>query len=216
MQLAAARSDAPFPKPLRESSGHRVLGDDPWVVEAARRGGRYGIKAYTAREWDPETGLYYYRARYYDPRIGRFISEDPIGLSGGQNLYAYANNSPLGLGDPFGLCPPKKKDCFFYLITVCKGCRCTNYWVASKACPDEEFYRREEVDISPRFWFCNGEEYKPTWDPDSDPSYDPDTDPDWWYQETSPAPEPGNGPKDPQPESPDVMKIPQDDLAILK
>jgi RHS repeat-associated protein len=33
---------------------------------------------FTGREWDSETGLYYYRARYYDPRIGRFISKDPI------------------------------------------------------------------------------------------------------------------------------------------
>jgi RHS repeat-associated protein len=39
--------------------------------------------AYTGREWDPETGLYYYRARYFDPKIGRFISEDPIGFEGG-------------------------------------------------------------------------------------------------------------------------------------
>jgi len=34
---------------------------------------------YTAREYDPETGLYYYRARYYDAGIGRFISEDHAG-----------------------------------------------------------------------------------------------------------------------------------------
>jgi RHS repeat-associated protein len=39
--------------------------------------------AFTGREWDPETGLSYFRARYYDPRLGRFISEDPIGLAGG-------------------------------------------------------------------------------------------------------------------------------------
>lgn len=59
--------------------------------------------AFTGREWDPETGLYYYRARYYDPKIGRFISEDPIGLAGGINSYAYARNSPHNLTDPSGL-----------------------------------------------------------------------------------------------------------------
>ena len=64
----------------------------------------YGIKAYTAREWDPETGLYYYRARYYDPKIGRFISEDPIGLQGGDvNFYAYVDNNPVRFLDPLGL-----------------------------------------------------------------------------------------------------------------
>lgn len=35
---------------------------------------------YTGREWDKETGLYYYHARYYDPMEGRFISKDPIAL----------------------------------------------------------------------------------------------------------------------------------------
>ena len=34
---------------------------------------------YTGRENDG-TGLYFYRARYYAPALGRFISEDPIGL----------------------------------------------------------------------------------------------------------------------------------------
>ena len=33
---------------------------------------------FTAREWDKEIGLYYYRARYYDAGLGRFISFDPI------------------------------------------------------------------------------------------------------------------------------------------
>jgi RHS repeat-associated protein len=32
---------------------------------------------FTGREYDPETGLYYYRARYYDPGLGRFLQEDP-------------------------------------------------------------------------------------------------------------------------------------------
>jgi RHS repeat-associated protein len=61
---------------------------------------RYG---YTGREWDADAGLYYYRARWYDPQMGRFISEDPIGLEGGINLYAYVQNNPLSFRDPTGL-----------------------------------------------------------------------------------------------------------------
>ena len=60
---------------------------------------------YTGRENDG-TGLYYYRARYYMAGCGRFISEDPIGLGGGQtNLYAYVGGDPINLRDPSGLAP---------------------------------------------------------------------------------------------------------------
>ncbi|WP_317125102.1 RHS repeat-associated core domain-containing protein [Weeksella virosa] len=31
--------------------------------------------------------LHYNTFRYYDPELGRFISQDPIGLMGGINLY---------------------------------------------------------------------------------------------------------------------------------
>jgi len=57
---------------------------------------------YTARENDA-TGLLYYRARYYDPQLKRFISEDPIGVMGGINVYAYVMGNPLILVDPDGL-----------------------------------------------------------------------------------------------------------------
>lgn len=53
----------------------------------------------------PEYANKYYRARYYDPKIGRFISEDPIGFAGGVNLYAYVANTPTRYSDPFGLWP---------------------------------------------------------------------------------------------------------------
>jgi len=62
--------------------------------------------AFTGREWDKETGLYYYRARYYDPMEGRFISKDPIGFEGGINLYNYGESNPINNTDPFGLRPP--------------------------------------------------------------------------------------------------------------
>ena len=57
---------------------------------------------YTGREND-QTGLYFYRARYYDPLRQRFVSEDPIGLAGGVNLYAYVNGNPISYTDPLGL-----------------------------------------------------------------------------------------------------------------
>ena len=44
----------------------------------------------------------YYRARYYDPQAGRFLGEDPIKFSGGENFYAYAFDNPTNLKDPSG------------------------------------------------------------------------------------------------------------------
>ena len=57
---------------------------------------------YTGREFDSETGLYYYRARYYDSAVGRFLSEDPVGFAGGRDFYAYVGGNPLTYIDPTG------------------------------------------------------------------------------------------------------------------
>ena len=58
---------------------------------------------YTAREFDSETDLYYYRARYFDASLGIFISKDPIGFIDGPNRYSYVNNNPRNYIDPYGL-----------------------------------------------------------------------------------------------------------------
>ena len=72
------------------------------TVDGTSAGLRYG---WTGREYDAESGLYFHRSRYYDPRQRRFVQEDPIGFSGGANLYAYVSGRPLEATDPSGLSP---------------------------------------------------------------------------------------------------------------
>ncbi len=55
---------------------------------------------------DAESGLHYNFRRYYDPDVGRYLTEDPIGLDGGVNLYGYANANPLLYMDPRGEVAP--------------------------------------------------------------------------------------------------------------
>ena len=52
--------------------------------------------------FDRETNLHYNRFRYYDSDVGMFVSRDPIGLEGGDNVFAYAPNPVMWI-DPFGL-----------------------------------------------------------------------------------------------------------------
>jgi RHS repeat-associated protein len=76
---------------------------DPWG-RILTGGGESGY-AYTGREWDEDSDFYYYRARHYDAAMGRFLSEDPIGLIGGPNRYAYVQGNPVNLRDPSGTHP---------------------------------------------------------------------------------------------------------------
>jgi|GEM_PF-924223 RHS repeat-associated protein len=85
--------------------GYQTFGENPTLTSGGYR--------YTARRLDPETlasvsqpsGLYYYRARMYAPGWGRFLQPDPAGYLAGTNLYAYVNDDPLNLVDPYGLTP---------------------------------------------------------------------------------------------------------------
>jgi RHS repeat-associated protein len=61
---------------------------------------------YTGREYDSDSGLYYYRARYYDADIGRFLSRD---IEKQVNLYVYVWNEPISSTDPLGLFPCREK-----------------------------------------------------------------------------------------------------------
>ena len=70
---------------------------------------------FTSKEYDEETGLYYYGARYYEPRLSRWMSADPAGwelinpnrrghfVIEAANWYAYAGNNPVKYVDPTGM-----------------------------------------------------------------------------------------------------------------
>ncbi len=94
-----------------------VKRDGTWILN--QRFGAYGVRTavdsntngpgfelryrWTGREYDSETGWYYFRARYIDPAQRRFVQEDPIGESAGANSYVYGNGNPILGQDPSGM-----------------------------------------------------------------------------------------------------------------
>ncbi|WP_404465218.1 RHS domain-containing protein [Vreelandella aquamarina] len=77
---------------------------DDWAATQNERGHTAQPIRFQGQWHDEESGFYYNHHRYYDPQQGRYISQDPIGLNGGTNLYGYVTN-PTGMVDPFGLNP---------------------------------------------------------------------------------------------------------------
>ncbi|EHU9713115.1 DUF4329 domain-containing protein [Escherichia coli] len=78
---------------------HRTVNGEPaeqWQYDG------HGWLTDISQQHDEESGLYYNRHRYYDPLQGRYITQDPMGLKGGWNLYQYPLN-PLQQIDPMGL-----------------------------------------------------------------------------------------------------------------
>ncbi|MEI7850320.1 MAG: RHS repeat-associated core domain-containing protein [Kiritimatiellales bacterium] len=58
---------------------------------------------FSTEPYDETTGFVRYPYRFYAPSIGRWLSRDPIDVSGGINLYAFVGNNPVNFADPLGL-----------------------------------------------------------------------------------------------------------------
>ncbi|MGD0123970.1 MAG: RHS repeat-associated core domain-containing protein [Terriglobia bacterium] len=74
---------------------------------------------------DSESSLFYNIFRYYDPRLGRYISQDPLGLCAALNFYQYPAD-PFTDADPDGLGAVK-----FY---------CMSHWGAC-----QKWYAKEKI-----------------------------------------------------------------------
>ncbi|MEE3716543.1 RHS repeat-associated core domain-containing protein [Tumidithrix elongata RA019] len=105
---------------------------------------------FTGREFDTETGLYYYRARYYDSAVGRFISEDPISFAGGDvNLYRYVGNSATNGTDPFGLGQGIHEGEFNRLTDICESSvNCDEILNALERVLDSIYFREGDIALS--------------------------------------------------------------------
>jgi len=90
---------------LTDSTGtiQTNYGYQPYGARTATGATNSNTYQFTGRE-RTSTMFVYDRGRYYYPGSSRFMSEDPIGLGGGLNLYAYANGDPIDETDQLGLC----------------------------------------------------------------------------------------------------------------
>jgi RHS repeat-associated protein len=72
---------------------------------------------FSSKEWNANSGLYYYLYRFYDPNLQRWPNRDPLGepgfevlrsgrldlLGDGPNLYVFVKDNPVNQTDPLGL-----------------------------------------------------------------------------------------------------------------
>jgi len=76
---------------------------DPFGRMTKVQGDRDGAFGFTGDFWHAQSGLNLTLFRAYDPNLGRWVSRDPIGEMGGNNLYDYVLNSPTYFKDKYGL-----------------------------------------------------------------------------------------------------------------
>jgi RHS repeat-associated protein len=75
---------------------------DAWGVRTTVGAQDAASLGFTGHLEHKELGLVFTLYRAYDPATGRWQSRDPIGESGGINLYGYVSNSPINWVDPDG------------------------------------------------------------------------------------------------------------------
>lgn len=97
--VLARRDYLPFGEEIPPPLGGRT---SVWAADAGL------LQKFTGKEWDSETGLYYFGARYFSGAQGRFTTPDEPLVDQDEsdpqswNLYSYVRNNPLNFTDPTG------------------------------------------------------------------------------------------------------------------
>ena len=78
---------------------------DPYGRRTKLSGSGESVFGFTGHPTHGPTRLALTLFRAYDPEVGRWLAEDPLGTTGGLNLYAYVDNRPVLFVDEFGLRP---------------------------------------------------------------------------------------------------------------
>jgi RHS repeat-associated protein len=105
------------PQKMTDASANVVWAADylPFGQASVTVGAVENNLRFRGQYYDQETGLHYNYHRYYDPTLGRYLRADPIGLSGGINLYTYVGGNPVNTIDPYGLCWSNKRAVAHYI-----------------------------------------------------------------------------------------------------
>ncbi|MBP5228316.1 MAG: RHS repeat-associated core domain-containing protein, partial [Kiritimatiellae bacterium] len=106
------RSEERYPATQRQQSIAAYV-DSTGAVSAEYEYDPFGkVIAHTGRDfdflfstkfYDPDIDMYYYGYRHYSPKLRRWISPDPIGETGGMNLYGFCGNNSVSFIDIYGM-----------------------------------------------------------------------------------------------------------------
>src|SRR5207302_7737473 len=84
----------PFGQPSYYDASYTSRASSSYAMSYLFQGGRY----------EGTSGLYHFRNRELSPNFGRWMQNDPIRLTGGDNnLYRFVANAPVTKVDPTGL-----------------------------------------------------------------------------------------------------------------
>jgi RHS repeat-associated protein len=75
---------------------------DPWGRRTQVSGSGSTVVGFTGHRVNETGAIFMALYRSYDPSIGRWLSQDPVGLAEGPNLFLYAKNKAVIGFDPFG------------------------------------------------------------------------------------------------------------------